>query len=155
MIIAKNCVATLKYTITDKQKNLLDSGADPLIYLHGGYGDIFTKLENALEGKKVGESILVELSPQESFGVYDKSLVTVEARSEFDEHIFIGEQFIEESEDEENEGGLSFTITNITEDEVTLDGNHPLAGIDVIFSATVLAIRKANAKEIKAQHAHS
>lgn len=155
MNITKDCVATLEYTITDTQKNLLDSGAEPLIYLHGGYGDIFSKLEEALEGKKVGDSISVTLSAKESFGEYDEALVSTEARGEFDEHIFVGEQFIESDEEDDEDDGLSFTITKITDEEVTLDGNHPLAGIDVVFEATVLAVRKANAKEIKAQHAHS
>lgn len=154
MILTKDCVATLEYSITDTEKNLLDSGAEPLIYLHGGYGDIFVKLEDALEGKKVGDTITVSLTPKESFGEYDTALVTTEERGEFDEHIFVGEQFIESGEEDDDEDGLSFTITKITDEEVTLDGNHPLAGIDVIFSCTILAIRKANAKEIKAKYAH-
>ena len=55
MTISKNSVVTLEYTITDTTKNLLDSGADPLIYLHGGYNDVFAKIEQALDGKTVGE----------------------------------------------------------------------------------------------------
>jgi len=156
MIIVKNSVVTLDYTITDTQKNLLDSGAEPLIYLHGGYKDVFEKIEKALEGKKVGDTICVQLTPKESFGVYDEALVVVEERGEFDDNIFVGEQFTEVIEDDfEEDQKISYTIKEITDESVTLDGNHPLAGIDIIFSATVLAIRKANAKEIKEEHAHS
>ena len=156
MTIVKNSVVTLDYTITDTQKNLLDSGSEPLIYLHGGYKDVFEKIEKALEGKKVGDTICVQLTPKESFGVYDEALVVVEERGEFDDNIFVGEQFTEVIEDDfEEEQKISYTIKEITDESVTLDGNHPLAGIDIIFSATVLAIRKANAKEIKAEHAHS
>jgi len=156
MIIVKNSVVTLDYTITDTQKNLLDSGSEPLIYLHGGYKDVFEKIEKALEGKKVGDTICVQLTPKESFGVYDEQLVVVEERGEFDDNIFVGEQFTEVIEDDfEEDQKISYTIKEITDESVTLDGNHPLAGIDIIFSATVLAIRKANAKEIKAEHAHS
>ncbi|WP_263832691.1 FKBP-type peptidyl-prolyl cis-trans isomerase [Sulfurospirillum oryzae] len=158
MTISKNSVVTLEYTITDTTKNLLDSGADPLIYLHGGYNDIFAKIEQALDGKKVGDSIKVQLTPKESFGEYDESLVTIEERGEFDDNIYVGEQFIEVIEDEDEaveDQKISYTIKEITKDNVTLDGNHPLAGIDVIFTATVLAIRKATAKEIKEEHARS
>ena len=154
MNITKDCVVKLDYSVNDTQKNLLDSGAEPLIYLHGGYDDIFTKLENALEGKKVGDSILVQMTPKESFGEYNDSLIVIEERHEFDDDIFVGEQF-QEIIDEENgqESEISYTITKITEDAVTLDGNHPLAGIDVIFEATVLEVRKATQKEIKQKHA--
>lgn len=158
MTISKNSVVTLEYTITDTTKNLLDSGADPLIYLHGGYNDVFAKIEQALDGKTVGDSISVQLTPQESFGEYDDSLVTIEERGEFDDNIYVGEQFIEVIEDEDEaveDQKISYTVKEITKDNVTLDGNHPLAGIDVIFTATVLAIRKATAKEIKDEHARS
>ncbi|WP_333803911.1 FKBP-type peptidyl-prolyl cis-trans isomerase [Sulfurospirillum sp.] len=156
MTISKNTVVTLEYTITDTEKNLLDSGAEPLIYLHGGYNDVFAKIEKELDGKKVGDTIKVQLTPKESFGEYDDSLVSVEARSEFDDQIFVGEQFVEIIEDEfdeENDQKISYTIKEITKDEVTLDGNHPLAGIDVVFKAKVLDVRKATAKEIKEEHA--
>ncbi|WP_041959564.1 FKBP-type peptidyl-prolyl cis-trans isomerase [Sulfurospirillum arsenophilum] len=158
MTISKNSVVTLEYTITDTTKNLLDSGADPLIYLHGGYNDVFAKIEQALDGKTVGDSIKVQLTPKESFGEYDDSLVTIEERGEFDDNIYVGEQFIEVIEDEDEaveDQKISYTIKEITKDNVTLDGNHPLAGIDVIFTATVLAVRKATAKEIKDEHARS
>ncbi|ARU48539.1 FKBP-type peptidyl-prolyl cis-trans isomerase [Sulfurospirillum diekertiae] len=156
MTISKNSVVTLEYTITDTAKNLLDSGADPLIYLHGGYNDIFAKIEKELDGKKVGDSITVQLTPKESFGEYDDSLVTIEERGEFDDQIFVGEQFVEIIEDEDDaveDQKISYTIKEITKDNVTLDGNHPLAGIDVIFTAKVLDVRKATAKEIKEEHA--
>lgn len=158
MTISKNSVVTLEYTITDTTKNLLDSGADPLIYLHGGYNDVFAKIEQALDGKTVGDSITVQLTPKESFGEYDDSLVSIEERGEFDDNIYVGEQFvemIEDDDDEEEDQKISYTIKEITKDNVTLDGNHPLAGIDVIFTATVLAVRKASAKEIKEEHARS
>ena len=156
MTISKNSVVTLEYTITDTTKNLLDSGADPLIYLHGGYNDVFAKIEKELDGKTVGDSITVQLTPKESFGEYDDSLVTIEERGEFDDNIYVGEQFIEVIEDEDEaveDQKISYTVKEITKENVTLDGNHPLAGIDVIFTATVLAVRKATAKEIKDEHA--
>lgn len=154
MIITKNCVVTLDYSVSDTEKNIIDSGAQPLTYLHGGYDDIFTKLELALDGKKVGDNIVVHMTPTESFGEYDEDLVVVEAKSEFDDKIFVGEQFEEIIEDEdEGELEITYRITEIKEDTVTLDGNHPLAGINIIFDATVMEVRKASAKEIKEEHA--
>lgn len=154
MTITKNCVVTLDYSVTDTQKNILDSGAEPLIYLHGGYSDIFEKLELALEGKKVGDNVVVQLTPKESFGEYDSDLIVVEGRSEFDDKIFVGEQFEEIIEDEdEGDQEITYTITEIKDETVTLDGNHPLAGIEIIFDATVVNVRKATAKEIKQEHA--
>lgn len=150
MTISKNCVVTLEYSITDTQKNILDEGDDSLVYLHGGYGNIFSKLEQALEGKKVDDIIVVELTPKESFGEYDKELVSTEERSEFDDDLFVSEQFIVSMDDNDDEAQkISYTVTEIKDNTVTLDGNHPLAGKDVIFSATILDVRKASAKEIK------
>lgn len=154
MTISANCVVTLDYSVCDTQKNLLDSGAEPLVYLHGGYNDIFAKVEDALEGKKVGDAVVVHLSAMESFGEYNADLIVVEKRSEFDDDIFVGEQFEEIFEDDdEEEQVITYTIKEISEDSVTLDGNHPLAGIDIIFDATVIEVRKATAKEIKEEHA--
>lgn len=153
--MTKNSVVTLEYYIEDLQNNILDSGEESLIYLHGGYNDIFPKLEQALEGKKVGDTITVQLTPKESFGEYDDELVSMEDRSEFDDNLFVGEQFIVSMDDSDDEAQkISYTVTDIKEDKVTLDGNHPLAGLEVIFYATVLDIRKATAQEIKQKHAH-
>lgn len=153
--MTKNSVVTLEYYIEDLQNNILDSGEESLIYLHGGYNDIFPKLEQALEGKKVGDTITVPLTPKESFGEYDDELVSMEDRSEFDDNLFVGEQFIVSMDDSDDEAQkISYTVTDIKEDKVTLDGNHPLAGLEVVFYATVLDIRKATAQEIKEKHAH-
>ncbi|MBV5279561.1 MAG: FKBP-type peptidyl-prolyl cis-trans isomerase [Campylobacteraceae bacterium] len=153
--MTKNSVVTLEYYIEDLQHNILDSGEESLIYLHGGYNDIFPKLEQALEGKKVGDTITVQLTPKESFGEYDNELVSMEDRSEFDDNLCVGEQFIVSMDDSDDEAQkISYTVTDIKEDKVTLDGNHPLAGLEVVFYATVLDIRKATAQEIKEKHAH-
>ena len=74
MIITKNCRVTLDYTVFDTENNLLDSGAQPLIYLHGGYGDVFEKIEKALEGKSIGESIHIQLSPKDALVNTNKNL---------------------------------------------------------------------------------
>jgi len=155
MKISKDCVVTLEYNLLDTQNFPLDPGTEPLIYLHGNYDDLFPKVEEALEGKQEGDHIVVKLSPKESFGEYDDTLVVTQPRSEFDDKIFVGEQFEEIIEDELGEDeSILYTIKEITQETVTLDGNHPFAGIDLIFKATVNEVRKATQEEIEERYAH-
>ena len=152
MQVAKNTVVTLKYSVTDSDGNLVDDGSMPLIYLHGGYDGIFPVLEEALEGRNVGEELQVKLQPEEAFGDYDANLVVVEARNLFPDNIEVGMQF-ERAGEEEDEGEL-YTITDIAGDKVVVDGNHPLAGIALIFSCSVAEVRPATGEEIAHGHIH-
>ncbi len=155
MKISKNCVVTLTYRVVDKKGAILDTGSEPLIYLHGGYKDVFEKVERALEGKSRGDDIEVGLTAKESFGEYDESLVLTQARSEFDEHIHAGEEFEEIFEDEltGEEESILYIVKEVTKENVVLDGNHPFAGHDVTFYATVANVRQATKDEIKEQYA--
>lgn len=152
MLIKKNCVVTLDYTVFDTNETLLDSGATPLTYLHGGYGELFEKIEEVLDGKSVGESIHLQLLPKDSFGEYKEALVLIDNRDAFEEDIEVG-QNVEMVFDEEdsNEMMITYTITDIHEDRVVLDANHPLAGLTIIFDATVIGIREATHEEIEAK----
>lgn len=150
MIVTKNCLVTLDYTVFDTENNLLDSGAQPLIYLHGGYGDVFEKIEKALEGKSIGESIHIQLSPQEAFGEYKQELVLIEDRTQFEDDLEVGqnvEMVFSEGEDEEIV--LTYSVVEILEDKVILDANHPLAGVTIIFDGTVIGLREATSDEIE------
>lgn len=155
MKISKNCVVTLSYRVVDKKGTPLDTGDEPLIYLHGGYNDIFEKVENALEGKEVGDEIEVSLSHKESFGEFDETLVVTQPRSEFDAHVHVGEQFEEIVEDEISgeEESIIYLVKEVTNEHVVLDGNHPFAGIDVVFHGVVADVRQATKEEIKEQYA--
>lgn len=145
MKISRNHVVTLKYQVTDKNGEVVDEGREPLVYLHGGYGGLFDALEVALQGKSEGEAFRVELSADEAFGEYDDDLVSVESRDAFPADIQIGTHV--ETDDEEGDGPL-YTVTAIDGDKVVIDGNHPLAGLDLVFSGTIVAVRAATAKEI-------
>ncbi len=150
MIITKNCLVTLDYTVFDTENNLLDSGAQPLIYLHGGYGDVFEKIEKALEGKSIGESIHIQLSPKDAFGEYKQELVLIEDRNQFEDDLEVGqsvEMVFSEGEDEEIV--LTYSVVEILEDKVILDANHPLAGVTIIFDGTVIGLREATSDEIE------
>ena len=153
MEIAKNTVVTLNYTVTDPDGNVIDDGQHPLVYLHGGYDGIFAVIEEALHGKKVGDNAKVKLLPEDAFGEYDEELVEIESRANFPDNIEVGMQFERGAEDGESEDGL-FTITDIADDKVVVDGNHPLAGISLLFSCTVTGVRVATAEEITHGHVH-
>ena len=122
MLISKNSVVTLKYSVTDPDGNMVDPGEAPLAYLHGGYGGIFQPIEEALEGKTVGDEVVVKLQPEDAFGEYDEELVEIESRANFPDNIEVGMQFERVSEDGEEEG--LYTVTDIADDRVVIDGNH-------------------------------
>ncbi|HTH94247.1 MAG TPA: peptidylprolyl isomerase [Rhodocyclaceae bacterium] len=153
MQITKDTVVTLDYRVTDSDGAVVDDGKHPLTYLHGGYGGIFDRIEVELQGKSAGDKVEVKLQPEEAFGDYDESLIVIEARSLFPDNIEVGMQFERGSEDEEDDG-LLYTITDIAEDKVVVDGNHPLAGQALIFACTVTDVRKASAEELSHGHVH-
>ena len=155
MQVLKNTVVTLDYSVADPDGNVVDPGRDPLIYLHGGYDDIFTKIEEALQDKKLGDTVKVKLQPEEAFGDYDAELVQIEPRSKFPEHLEIGMQFEGgNDEEDEDEDFILYRVTEIAEDKVVLDGNHPLAGSALVFTCTVTAVREASKEEIAHGHVH-
>ncbi|NCD11863.1 MAG: peptidylprolyl isomerase [Epsilonproteobacteria bacterium] len=155
MTITKNCLVTLDYTLFDTHNTLIDSGANPLIYLHGGYGDVFESIEKALEGKGVGESIHLELSAKDAFGERQEALVLIEDRALFDEAIAVGDEMeMIFGESEEDELMMSYIITHIDEDKVVLDANHSLAGMSIVFDGTVIGVREATSEEIEKRLPH-
>jgi FKBP-type peptidyl-prolyl cis-trans isomerase SlyD len=152
MQIAKNTVVTLNYRVTDSDGNLVDDGNQPIVYLHGGYDGIFPMIEESLQGKNIGDTLEIKLQPEDAFGDYDAELVVIESRSLFPDNIEVGMQF--ERATEEGDDGELYTITDIAEDKVVVDGNHPLAGMALIFSCTVAEVRNATADEIGHGHVH-
>ena len=154
-LVAKNCVVTLDYHVTDPDGEVVDEGREPLIYLHGGFDDIFPLIEESLQGKKVGESVKVKLQPDEAFGEYDADMVQVEPRKDFPKEIEVGMQFEGGPEEGEEDEIVIYRVTEIADDKVVLDGNHPLAGMALIFTCTVTAIRPASAEELEHGHVHN
>jgi FKBP-type peptidyl-prolyl cis-trans isomerase SlyD len=152
MLIAKNTIVTLDYRVSDPEGNSIDEGSEPLVYLHGGYDGIFPRIEEALEGKGVGDDICVKLQPDDAFGDYDEELVHVEPLDLFPDDIEVGMQFERTTDDGEDE--LLYTITDIADDRVVVDGNHPLAGTAIVFACTVKEVRTATSEEITHGHVH-
>ena len=162
MKIVKNSVVTARYKLTDAQDNLIEDGQEPMVYLHGGYDNIFPKIEEALEGKVVGFETTLQLNPEDAFGDYDAALVKVEPRSRFPSPLEVGMQFegmpeesndLDDSDEGSDEAHI-FTVTDIADDKVVLDGNHPLAGIALRFSLVVEDVREASDEEIAHGHVH-
>jgi len=154
MQVSKNTVVILDYSVTDCDGNVVDEGREPLEYLHGGYDDIFSGIEVALQDKQVGESVQVKLQPDEAFGEYDAELVQVEPRKDFPKELQVGMQFEGGPESGDEEDFIIYRVTEIADDKVVLDGNHPLAGMALVFNCTVTAIRPASAEEMEHGHVH-
>jgi FKBP-type peptidyl-prolyl cis-trans isomerase SlyD len=154
MEVSKDTVVTLDYNVTAPEGEVLDEGRDALVYLHGGYDDIFPGIEEALQGKKIGETVIVKLQPDEAFGEYDAELVQVEPRGDFPKELEVGMQFEGAPQDADEDDFVLYRVTDITDEQVVLDGNHPLAGNALIFTCTVTAVRPAGAEEIRHGHVH-
>lgn len=158
MQIAKNTVVTLSYRVTDSDGNPVDEGSAPLVYLHGGYDGIFPIIEESLHGKSVGDKLDIKMQPSDAFGEYDAQLVLVEPRNLFPGSIEVGMQFeratTQDLERASRDDDMLFTITDITDDKVVIDGNHPLAGVALLFSCQVSNVRAATTEEIAHGHIH-
>jgi FKBP-type peptidyl-prolyl cis-trans isomerase SlyD len=146
MKIAKDTVVSLRYELFDADGELLEKIEDPVSYLHGGYDGIFPLVEEALQGKGVGDTC--------SVGEYDHQLVEVEQRSAFPKDVAIGMQFEGGPENSEEDDFMLYTVVEVTDDEVTVDGNHPLAGKTLTFNCTVAGVRAATEEELEHGHVH-
>lgn len=148
MKITKNTFVTLDYRVTDEEGFLVDEGLEPLAYLHGGYEDIFKAIELELEGKSVGELFKVSLSAQDAFGEYNEDLVMIDSLSNLPENLEVG-MHIEGYENGDENTMILYRVIEIKDDRALLDGNHPLAGLNLIFEGSVKDIRMATEEELQ------
>jgi len=149
--IAKNTVVSLTYKLTGTDGNLIEETEQPISYLHGGYQGIFPGVEKALDGQQSGYRCDVKLEPEDAFGEYEAGLVRVEARNLFPPNVKVGMQFEGSAESGETR---VYTVTDIADDKIVVDGNHPLAGQAVVFSCVVTDVRPASAEEVTHGHVH-
>ena len=152
MQIAKNTIVTITYELSNLTGEILENGSEAVSYLHGGYDGIFPTVEEALEGKNVGDDIEVTLEPEYAFGEYDAELIRAEPRHLFPAEATVGMQF--EGAAEGTEEFMLYTVTEITDDTIMVDGNHPLAGQTLKFNCHVVEVRPATEEEITHGHAH-
>lgn len=154
MKIVKDTVVSLRYELFGSEGELLEKTEEPVSYLHGGYDGIFPLVEEALHGKAVGGQCRVTLQPDDAFGEYDHTLVMVEPRSAFPEEIAVGMHFEGGPEGDDDEDYLLYTVVEVGDEEVTVDGNHPLAGKTLTFNCTVTNVRTATPEELVHGHVH-
>jgi FKBP-type peptidyl-prolyl cis-trans isomerase SlyD len=153
MQVDNDKVVSFHFTLTDDQGGVIESthSQAPMAYLHGR-GNLIPGLEQALAGKGPGDTFDITLRPEDAYGEHDSGLVQRINRDEFppDAGIAVGSEF-----QVEDEKGLSLvTITEIDEDDVTIDGNHPLAGETISFKVQVVEIREATDEELTHGHVH-
>jgi len=160
MKIEKNTIVSLRYKLTDAQNNVIEEPDSPMVYLHGGYEGTFPKIETLLDGQDVGYEATIQLEPNEAFGDYDPELLKIEPRTRFPEPLEVGMQFegvpdAEEDvavDDPEDDEPLIYTVTDVADNQVVLDGNHPLAGMALRFWVQVEDVRAATDDEIDNRH---
>jgi len=161
MKIEKNTIVSLRYKLTDAQNNVIEEPDSPMVYLHGGYEGTFPKIETLLDGQDIGYEATIQLEPSEAFGEYDPELLKIEPRTRFPEPLEIGMQFEgipdadEESTqtcDDSDDEPLIYTVTDVADNQVVLDGNHPLAGMALRFWVQVEDVRSATDDEIENRH---
>ncbi|NNG13352.1 MAG: peptidylprolyl isomerase [Halobacteria archaeon] len=145
-IVTRDKVVSFTYSIQDEEGNIVEQSDLPISYVHGGQHDLFEKIEVALEGCAIGDSVQVSLTPEEGFGPYDDSLTYT------DDLANVPSEFRRIGAEVEmmNDRGESrkFTVTHIENDKLTVDGNHPLAGKIITFNIKVAEIRDASPDEL-------
>lgn len=145
-MIGRNKVVSMTVELHDAQGALLHAAGEALIYLHGGHGGLPEALEQALEGKAVGELVRIHLEPEQAFGDYDPELMRVEPRSRYGDGLEIGMEVEDRFDDGEPQ---LYLVTDLADNKVVLDANHPLAGMALDFTCRVLVVRDANEGEIE------
>ena len=151
MKIEKNTAVTLRFKVADAQGKLIEENREPMVYLHGGYGNTLAKIEDALEGREAGYQTTLALAPEDAFGLRDESLMQTIPRSQFPPGVKVGGQLEGRGSDGRKQ---IFNVAKIKGDTVILDGNHPLAGKALRFTDKVLGVRVASEEEIAHRHAH-
>lgn len=153
MQIGERTVATFHYTLTNAAGQVLDSsaGREPLAYLHGA-GNIVPGLEKEMTGRQTGDSFKVVVSPEEGYGMPNPMMIQVVPREAFQgvDTLEVGMEFQAQTP----QGPMSVAIAKIDGDEVTVDGNHPLAGQALHFDIEVTDVRDASLEELTHGHVH-
>ena len=155
MTIENQKAVTINYTLKDDQGEIIDQSSDgSFCYLHGA-DNIIPGLENALTGKSKDEKFNLVIKPEDAYGEYNSAFTQVVEKSMFEQdqgdELQVGMQFNAQGED----GGMvMITISAIDGDKVTIDGNHPLAGITLHYDVHVVDVRDATEEELSHGHIH-
>lgn len=151
MIISSPCVVSLVWRLEDAQGQLIDELTDPMEFLLGGE-DLLPKVEETLLGQAEGFEANLYLEPEQAFGDYDAELVFFETRDIFPPEVSEGMQFEgppEGSTTPDLPKDAIYTVTEVYETHVVLDGNHPLAGLALRLALKVCDVRPATEEEVQ------
>jgi FKBP-type peptidyl-prolyl cis-trans isomerase SlyD len=153
MKVAENAVVVIDYTLTDNNGDVIDSseGAGPLAYLHG-FGNIINGLEDALLGKEAGDQVKASIDPENAYGERVEGM-----KQDVPKELFAGVDNIEvgmQFQSETDEGPVMVTVVAISDDMITVDGNHPLAGVQLNFDVIIREVREASEEELAHGHVH-
>lgn len=148
--VAPDTVVKLTYRILTEDGKVLEERTpeDPYEYLQG-HGQIVPPVERAVEGKTAGFRCEVMVTPHDGYGEYDQALVTDLPKSHFPSHVNVEVGMKFNTRDSQGRT-LTVRVLEVGEDKVTIDGNHPLAGLDLSFEVRVLDVREATESEIEA-----
>jgi len=153
MQIADKKVVSIHYTLTNDRGEVIDSShdADPLVYLHGAQ-NIIPGLEAALVGKTIGDELAVSIVAADAYGEYNENMTQVVPRDMFEgvSELEAGMKFQAETE----QGVQAIRIVSVDGDDITIDGNHPLAGEKLHFEVNVTEVREASEDELAHGHVH-
>ncbi len=149
MTITKDSVVSIHYTLRDDSGNILDSssGRDPLNYIHGR-GNLIAGMEEGLEGKSSGAQFQLKISPEKGYGLKNDKLIQQVPISAF------GGQKVDAGMQFNTQQGQVVTVKEVGSETVTVDGNHPLAGVSLNFEVEIMNIRPATKDEIEHGHVH-
>ncbi|WP_425570237.1 FKBP-type peptidyl-prolyl cis-trans isomerase [Pigmentiphaga soli] len=168
MTVGENTVVTVEFWISSTDGEALDDSGGPVSFLHRGHDSLLPRLDDGLEGQEPGFEQTFHLEPADAFGDYDTDLLRVEERSRFPEPLEVGMRFegvpgqgdgdgpvvtVADDDDEPDENALIFVVTDLTEDKVVLDANHPFAGMALRVRIKLLAVRPADPEEIEQGYA--
>jgi len=150
MKISKDKVVTFHYALVNAEGVVLDGsrGAEPLPYLHG-HNNIVPGLERAMDGHVVGDKFKVNVSPSEGYGLRDEDKVSLVERASFADFAALDVGMMYQMEDENGDTQL-VSITQIDDNDVTVDANHPFAGLELNFDVEIMDIREATEDELSA-----
>lgn len=146
-LVARHKCVEFTYVITDEGGAVLEQVDLPVGYVHGANSGLLEKVEQALEGHQVGDTVQVMLIPEEGFGYPDPALTYTDNIENVPEQFrFIGA----EGEFQNDQGEVkTFRVSRIEDGRLTLDGNHPLAGKSLWFTVRIVSIRDATMQEIR------
>ena len=153
MQISDSKVVTLNYTLKDDDGNIIDESKDSqFAYLHGAQ-NIIPGLEIALSDKAKGDKVTVRIEPKDAYGEYNDSMIQNVDKGMFDsnQELEVGQQFHAQTPDGQM---ITVTIKEIADDTITVDGNHPLAGVHLNFDVEIMDVREASSEEVEHGHVH-